>query len=301
MDSNNKQEEVVKKEFAIKLENMEQINLKDGRQFFKLYDASTDSYIMIINNDRSKNMSEQFKDIQNMMLSAQTQNATMNARGIYDTEAKYSRTVLSLTPINEMYKVMNQIGDARKRQMLITLIKSSQMLKLRFVNVDNCIAIDEQGKVISAYFNENTNKVELDVADALKFDANSVTSLNSQYDEIDLSSIDFDQIVEEIEVSDDMPIEIAGEKIDPKFVKQAYEYPELVERSTQVNNKQRFILQHIIMAMRKRQMNKQNSNSKQKVYVKNNQTAFVNKLVLAVLAGIAIGVLLCFLMTYFMV
>jgi len=307
MPNEDKKIEELDKEFAIKLENMEQINFKDGRQFFKLHDPKSDTYIMIENLNRSQNMSEQFKEIQNTLMSAQTKNGGINAREIYQSEAKYTRNVLMLVPINEsmqyLYKLDNM--DKKKKQVLITLIKNSENLYLRFINFENGFAIDRNGKVINGKYNDSTNKVELDVADTLRFDADKVTSLNTDYEDIDLSNVDFDKLAEEIEISDDMPMEIAGEKIDPKYVKQVNDYPELMERDQRMTNKQRTIIAHILAAMKQRQLKKQNSLEKQKVYVLNNgnknQAAFVNKMLLALLSGVVIGLFLTLFITYFRV
>lgn len=308
-EKNKKQKEEVAKTYGINLDNMEQIKVKD-KEFFKFVDPKDGTIKLIQNINEEYNLSEQFKETQQSYSSMQNSSELDNAANIFEFEQKYNKKELNLVPIHELCYIENgmlklnirykQAIDgltAQQKFEIKQLLQVSEALQLRYINIENGIAIDSMNRVISATYNPSKQACDINTATVLKFD-NDKKNVNSDGYEIDLDSIDFDSIVEELEVSNDNPIEIAGEEIKKSELENYYNYPELVDRNQQISERKRSIIAKLLIAYKKRkEIIKQNQmqKPKQKVLYKNN-TGFINELLFALIVGFASGVILTILL-----
>lgn len=294
--------EQVAKTYGINLENMEQIKIKD-KDFFKFVDPKDGTVKLIENINEEYNLSEQFKETQQSYSSMQNSSELDNAANIFEFEQKYNKKELSLISISELCYIENgmlklnikykEVIDGLTTQQKFEvkqLLQVSEALQLKYINVENGIAIDNMNRVISATYNPSKQACDLNTATVLRFD-NDKMNVNSAGYEVDLDSIDFDTIVEELEVSNDNPIEIAGEEIKKSELENYYNYPELVDRNQQISERKRSIITRLLVAYKKRkQMTKQQQleKQKQKILFKNN-SGFANELLFALIVGFASG------------
>lgn len=264
----------VSKIYGISLENIEQIQVKD-KEFFKFTD-SLGNVKVIENIENNFNLSEQFKSAQINYSFAQSNNGLNNAENLFNFEQKYNRKELEFINISELcYEsegklIFTSNFDRLSRSLTQTqifelkqLLQASKLINLKCVNIENGMGIDDQNRVISSTYNKSRGNCDIDLARVLKFE-NDIKSVDSDSKEIDLSSIDYEDIVEKLEVANDTPIEIAGESITKSEIDQYYEYPEMVNKNDNISSTKKSIITRLLEIL-KLKKEKNNTKNKQKI------------------------------------
>lgn len=297
----NKMKEVAKA-FGINLDNMEQINV-NGKSFFKFVDPETNE-LRMLENIEYDNMSEQFKKTQEKLSFAQSVNGVENARMIFDYEQKHNKTLLQFMPlqslcivqngkiyVTEVYQKLTDGLSVQKKNEINYLLQVSIALNLKSINIEYSIGIDNNNNVIGAKFNETTNQCEIEKATVLKFENDKKIVDENNY-EVEIENIDFDNLLSQIEVSNDSPIEISGEQIKRSDIEKYYEYPELIERES-MSQKRRMIINRLLETYKKRlELQKEKApKEKQMILLKRND-GFANEMLFALVVGFTSGVIL---------
>jgi len=308
MNNKKKKEEEVARPLGLDLENIEQVELK-GKEFFKFVDPKTGQIRIIQNLNDEANLSEQFKKIQQNYSFAQRSDGISNANAIFASEAKHSRIEASLIPISQLCTLDNNTNILRTTSFFnnITvnlkpeqkleakhLLQASKALDLKYINLENGFAIDNQNRVISSTYNSQTKKCDLDVATTIKFQ-NDKKMVDENDFEIQLDRINFDAVVNEIELSNDTPIVVAGEEIRKSDIEKYYNFPELLQRE-QMAQRRRVILDKLLQVYIKRnentkENNKENTKQNQLVLTKP-YNGFIDQVLFVLLVGFASGVIM---------
>lgn len=287
--------------YGLSLENIEQVQIKN-KEFFKLTNPETKSIRIIENQQSNFNLSEQFKRIQNDYSFARNGSEMDNANAVFEFVQKYNKRELSLINVDdliyesngklELTHKFNQFS-ARLSQVqlfeLIQLLKVSKMINLKLINVENQIGVDDQNRIIGSTYNSSIRNCDIDLAKVLKFE-NDKVSTDTNFKEVDLNSIDYETIVNDLEVANDTPIEIAGENISKSELDKFYNYPELIEKDDNMSETKKSIITRLLEILRLKRENN-NTKGKQKVF-KNNKSVVENILfiisVTAFISGAAI-------------
>ncbi len=288
--NNQKVKEDIAKTYGLSLDDIEQVKLENGKEFFKFYNPKDFSIRMLENNDYNNNLSVQFKDDQQQLTNAQKENSDDNAKAIFDYQHKYEKKEITLIPIVDLENNFTQYSyvfnslDSKQILAIKTLIKCSEELELRYINIENALAIDQNNRVINAFYNPRSNEYEVRQATVMRYDDDKVL-VDDNNIEIELDNIDFDMIVKEIDVASDEPVEIAGEQIYPSQLKKFNDYSDnknLIDNNQNLSNKQKSIYRRLVEAYRRMTMSK----AKQKVYTKkDSHAAFANIVLLSLLTG----------------
>lgn len=306
------------KVYGIRLTDIEEVILPNGKEYFKFYNPEDKTIKMIENRRDSANLSEQFKAMQATISASQSENERQNARAVFDYQLKYQNVELRLIPIRELngnrmaYKHLFDALEPNKRKAVRVLIENMEYLELEYINLENCFGIDKDNHVITSSYNVVTGKCELAAAEIRNYETNK-TSVSDESYTFDVTDAEFDAVIEQIDVASDTPTiteayevegkqataqkpnpTIRGREINLNFALQAYQYPEIIDRS-ELSNVDKMLYRGIIAAIhRKRQ--KVMGMTKQKQYVltskKPNQAAFVDSILLALLLGFFSGLLL---------
>lgn len=302
MNQKLKKEELAKT-FGLNLNDIDQVII-DNKEYFKFTNPITKEIKMLENNS-SKNLSERFKGLQEKISSAQGNDGLKNSEILFDYLERYTTDLVKFINVEELctYKdgklyptiKYNEITaglQPQKKVEINNLIQYSIALNIKKINIEETFAIDKDNRIIDAKYNLNENKVDMKYATVLKFE-NDKTMVDQNNLEIDLNSIDYDAILDEIEVAVDKPIEIVGEKINKNDLDKYYNYPEMIDREN-MSNRRRMVIVALIKAYKKRkEMNllKQNKKQYQKVLTKNNN-GFINELLFSFIVGLTSGGLL---------
>lgn len=328
-DTKEEPKEEVAKVFGISLTDIEEIHLPNGKEYFKFYNPEDRTVKMIENRRDGKNLSEQFKEIQQTLSYSQGENSLSNARAVFDYQLRYQNIELNLIPIASLknnrasYRYLFDNIDIETKKAVRVLLENADFLELEYINFENAIGIDKNNRVINASYNAMTGKCELKAAEVRNYETNKTDSTGDGY-VFDISDEEFDSLIDGIDVSSDIPtiipeedvngIEgasmeaksnsnptIRGRQINMLFAIQAYQYPEIIDRG-EMSEFDKMIYRGIARAIARKKA-KRNSMTHQKQYVltqnqNKSQAAFVNTVLLALIAGFLGGVLLMFAITF---
>lgn len=319
-NTNQQQKEEVAKVYGINLSEIEEVILPNGKEYFKFYSPEDRNLRMIENRKDGKNLSEQFKEIQERLGFSQGMDEKQNAKAIFDYQLKYSNIELSLIPIRDLktnrndYKHHFERLDPNAKKAIRVLIENMDYLELEYINLENMIGIDKNRNVIRAEYDYQTGKCRLIAAEIRNYENNKI-SVDSNGYTFDISDAEFDAVIETIDVASDDPIiteeyevkgldrkrtTLHGREIDLSYAVQVYKYPEALEKSG-MSKEDKFLYRGIIAAIhRKRQRIINLNKNKQYVFKKNeknqNQAAFIDSILLSLLLGFFSGILVALVM-----
>lgn len=324
--SKEQQKKDVAQVYGISLADIEEVHLDNGKEYFKFYNPEEKIVRMIENRKDGKNLSEQFKEVQQTLSYSQGDNSVKNARAVFDYQLRYQNIELSLIPIRDLrdnrskYRYLfDNLDIAIKREVRV-LLENADFLDLEYINIENSFGIDKDHRVIDATYNYQTGKCDLKAAQVRNYDDKKMGDSSADYS-FDVTDEEFDAVISDIDVSSDIPtiheaeevngIEktnstptIRGRQINMGFALQAYQYPEIIERS-EMSEYDKQIYYGIVRALqRKRTRSHTMTNQKQYILKPNqnnnrSQAAFVDSLFLAILAGFFTGMTLLLVFSVF--
>lgn len=311
------------KVYGISLTDIEEVILPNGKEYFKFFNPQERTIRMIENRRDTGNLSEQFKAAQLTISASQSENEKQNARAVFDHQLKYQNIELNLIPIRELkgnrlaYKHLFDGLDVERKKSVRVLLENMDFLELDYINIENAIGIDHDNNVISSDYNALTGKCELKAAEIRNYSDKQLDSDDLSYT-FSIGDEEFDAAISDIIISDDTPIisegydieakessvsvptaqpTVRGTRINLRFALQAYQYPEIIERS-ELSSKDKMIYRGIVAAIHRKCQQTLGMN-KNKQYVlkpkktnQNQQTAFVDSILLALLLGFCSGLLI---------
>ena len=331
--SNSKEQQMqeVAQIYGISLSDIEEVHLENGKEYFKFYNPEDKTIRMIENRRDGKNLSEQFKEVQQTLSYSQGDNSAKNARAVFDYQLRYQNIELSLIPIRELkdnrtqYRYLFDNLDVTIKKEVRVLLENIDFLNLQYINVENSFGIDKNNRVIDASYNHQTGKCDIKAAEVRRYDDKKMSDSDADYT-FDITDEEFDAVIADIDVSSDIPTiqeaeelngkqnsasttapTIRGRSINMHFAIQAYQYPEIIERSEMADYDKQ--IYHGIIRAIQRKMAKRRAMTNQKQYQKqyvlknkkpnSSQAAFVDALFLALLAGFFTGMTLLLVFSVF--
>ncbi len=288
------EEEIISEVYGISLDNIEHFRLKNGKEYYKFYDIKQNKDFILEQNNENKNLSEEFKEIQEEVLSTQKYNSTGNAEEVFKYQRMHTNNEVALYSPNDLEVRPELLNDLTKEEMkaLYILLKNKDALRIRSINPKLGIVIDEDHKVISAAYDEARNEYDITYPEGYKY-SNDVDYTNQQGNVYEI------EIDNDIEISDDIPEIIEEVEIDPEKVKFLYEYPEALEREEFMTpkEKQAYIIALDGYKKTVEKRNGKNKGQKPKIYTKKKDdniyrnAGFMDVVLLAILTGFAGGVI----------
>ena len=294
------------KVYGIRLTDIEEVILPNGKEYFKFYNPDDQTIKMIENLHDSKNLNEQFTEFQKSISTSQSENERQNARAVFDYHLKFYNIELPLISVRELkgnksaYKYQFDDLDPKKKKAIRILIENMDYLDLQYINLEEAVGIDKDNNVIVATYNPLTDQCELSAAERRSYDQGQVSiTASDEYYTFDIRDEEFDELAnivddENEKTNDTRPVAIRNHAINVAFAKQAYQYPEIIERS-ELSDFEKMLYRGLIAAISRKRQKAQGLN-KNKQYVltpkKPNQAAFVDSVLLALLLGFSSGLLM---------
>ncbi len=294
------------KVYGIRLTDIEEVILPNGKEYFKFYNPDDQTIKMIENLHDSKNLNEQFTEFQKSISTSQSENERQNARAVFDYHLKFYNIELPLISVRELkgnksaYKYQFDALDPKKKKAIRILIENMDYLDLQYINLEEAVGIDKDNNVIVATYNPLTDQCELSAAERRSYDQGQVSiTASDEYYTFDIRDEEFDELAnivddENEKTNDTRPVAIRNHAINVAFAKQAYQYPEIIERS-ELSDFEKMLYRGLIAAISRKRQKAQGLN-KNKQYVltpkKPNQAAFVDSILLALLLGFSSGLLM---------
>lgn len=170
------------KAYGIDMTNIEHIKLDNGLEVLTFYDDRLGRKRFIGYND-AKSLVTEFANIQNNNVMFQSDDYVKNAENIAKAEAgKYLDKELDMVDIetikSEYYEQIKRIKDQdpREVQRLNELLKEAEKRRIKFINIENMVALDEDGNVIETHYDKQTDKVMLETPETMTASVDEVSN-----------------------------------------------------------------------------------------------------------------------------
>lgn len=289
VEEKTEQKEQLAKEYGLNLEQIKHIKLDNGKEFFEFINPKNKQVKMVENIDYKKGLKEQYEDSQETLAMSKGDDASENAENTFKHNLKYKNKETELVSLeeykNNRYHYSKKIRelDTITKNKIIALLYMKDQLKLEYFNIENGIGVNDQQEVIDVKYDFVNNKAEFVNPLTISYNNSLQDNQDLDFDDVDLSSIDIDGLLDQLEISDveatvseSKKIDVSGVTIDSKVVAQVYDTPEILDRDNTINKKQRTIYKAILdRLLRKKNIKQTKKNQKQLVYKKkdNNKAA----------------------------
>jgi len=283
--------EHVNKTYGLSLSQITVVKINE-KEYLKFYEPDSNTIKMIENG--SQNLNEYFKELQQKLSFAKSNNELNNAKNIFEYEEKYVRSSIKLISIMELETNFNRytlnLSEEKIRQ-LAFLVKNAKALDIAYINVESGMYVNNNQETLYIEKDQITGKSVIKKAEAQVYEDKKVKVDEDNY-QLDVDGINFDEVVEGIDITvpNDEPLIIAGETIDLNTLSNYIQYPELLERqveSQQITQKRKTIIQYLIEAYQRKLTKKQNTNNKVLVLRYPDKAAFIDAFLLAILSSTA--------------
>ena len=289
VEEKTEQKEQLAKEYGLNLEQIKHIKLDNEKEFFEFINPKNKQVKMVENIDYKKGLKEQYEDSQETLAMSKGDDASENAENTFKHNLKYKNKETELVSLeeykNNRYHYSKKIRelDTITKNKIIALLYMKDQLKLEYFNIENGIGVNDQQEVIDVKYDFVNNKAEFVNPLTISYNNSLQDNQDLDFDDVDLSSIDIDGLLDQLEISDveatvseSKKIDVSGVTIDSKVVAQVYDTPEILDRDNTINKKQRTIYKAILdRLLRKKNIKQTKKNQKQLVYKKkdNNKAA----------------------------
>ena len=289
------EEEKISKQYGISLDNIEHIKSHDGKEYYHFFDVKLNKDVILKKNDDNKNMSEELKEVQENISVAQGEDEKTNGEEAFRYQRMHTNNEVKLYDVNQIIENPALLGEISKEQMKVVsvLLKNKDILKIKQINLETGIGIDENHKVITAYYNEKSQKYEVNTPTEYQYKTEKVSIHNDSQAATD------DELDKTLEITNDMLEEIDGVLIDQERVKLYYEYPELLDRENMVSEQEKIAYMKAVENYKQLQEKKQSETTKDKPKVlvlkdkkeEEKQAGYIDAILLALTTGFAGGVI----------
>lgn len=311
-------DEKIKKELAekydIKFDNIEQIEIK-GKEYFKFIDPKTNEVKMIENADKNRRLVEQLEEAQKHNTFAQGDDGNKNSEILFENERKHVKRESDFIPLSELVTYQNgqmhltdefrkritSIQNEQLQKEIIKLVEVSRYLDLKSINFEEGLAVGRKNGVIGSSYNAGSGECDISEATKTSYDDDTVHVQQEQI--IEISDDEIVQKLKLIEGGSNISVTIGGLSINETELNNYTEYPELIDRNTNLKPENKSLIRRIVQVyLRQKQLKNGVTKEKPKILVKkgivkpNNQAAFVSDLLLTLLIGVSLGMALAIIL-----
>ena len=279
----------------IDLSNIEEIILPNNKHFIKYTDPRTHNIVMLEYNNSTISFVELFNTLQMMSKFFQSGDAFYNAQNIFKMQQNSVMKVMLLIPFDQLSNYSQYIGGSKpeQRQAVSYFVEhrkdfeTQYGIKLKYLNVDECFALDEDGKVITCYFKPGEKLPDLKVAGTIRTEENSQAlseNVNGYFDD------DYYESAIEYVEEYNKPMEVDGIVIDASTLETMRNNPDYT--SGIEPGKKKNIMDRLNGILIKRKLNPPKVNIKKVQKKPPIQEGYISKIMIVSLSGFAVGMII---------
>lgn len=177
-----KVKEVVSKTFGVSLDKIDFLKLESGIDIIAFYDDNL-SRKRIIDYTNAKSIAEEFSKIQNEDKKFQSDDYEKNSIDIAKQEAEVNngKRELSMMDVdsfkNNYNDIINNLDDPIKIQNIKKIyyeVENRKFNKIKYINLDNMIALDEKNNIVESYYDSKTNQSKIETPVSYKTSVNTI-------------------------------------------------------------------------------------------------------------------------------
>lgn len=150
------EEEEISKTYGVDADKIEHKFLSNGNEIFSFYDIKRGKQVILENNKKGKSLVTYLKEIQEQNEKYQTEDAETNSNDILRDKSNEENIELQMLTKEEILARIDGSANVTKEDAakLRYLLQNYEKLRIKGINLENLIYIDEDNKIHEAVINE---------------------------------------------------------------------------------------------------------------------------------------------------
>lgn len=212
-------EEVISKTFGVDINDIEHKYLNSGKEIFSFYDSKIGRK-RLLENPSDGTLVEFLKEEQNNNADFQSNDYKANSTAILNEKLKEKNIELKMVYIGDLNDHQKEIDNLKekKKKCLDEILKNKEKLGVVYVNLEDIVALDKDGKIIEGAYNDEKQKAEVQSPKEANYKAQEISNENndvSSNENNGESYVTDNTSVNEFNEFEDIPDIINAEGIDP--------------------------------------------------------------------------------------
>lgn len=212
-------EEVISKTFGVDINDIEHKYLNSGKEIFSFYDPKIGRK-RLLENPSDGTLVEFLKEEQNNNEDFQSNDYKANSTAILNEKLKEKNIELKMVYIGDLNDHQKEIDnlEEKKKKCLDEILKNKEKLGVVYVNLEDIVALDKDGKIIEGAYNDEKQKAEVQSPKGANYRAQEISNENnnvSSNENNGESYVTDNTSVNEFNEFEDIPDIINAEGIDP--------------------------------------------------------------------------------------
>lgn len=217
-------EEAISKTFGVDINDIEHKYLNSGKEIFSFYDSKIGRK-RLLENPSDGTLVEFLKEEQNNNEDFQSNDYKANSTVILNEKLKEKNIELKMVYIGDLNDHQKEIDnlEEKKKKCLDEILKNKEKLGVVYVNLEDIVALDKDGKIIEGTYNDEKQKAEVQSPKEANYKAQEISNENNDvsFNENNVESYVTDNTnVNEFNEFEDIPDIINAEGIDPAMRKE---------------------------------------------------------------------------------
>lgn len=212
-------EEVIGKTFGVDINDIEHKYLNSGKEIFSFYDPKIGRK-RLLENPSDGTLVEFLKEEQNNNEDFQSNDYKANSTAILNEKLKEKNIELKMIYIGDLNDHQKEIDnlEEKKKKCLDEILKNKEKLGVVYVNLEDIVALDKDGKIIEGAYNDEKQKAEVQSPKGANYRAQEISNENSNVSSNENNGDSYatdNTNVNEFNEFEDIPDIISAEGIDP--------------------------------------------------------------------------------------
>lgn len=212
-------EEVISKTFGVDINDIEHKYLNSGKEIFSFYDSKIGRK-RLLENPSDGTLVEFLKEEQNNNEDFQSDDYKANSTAILNEKLKEKNIELKMVYIGDLNDHQKEIDnlEEKKKKCLDEILKNKEKLGVVYVNLEDIVALDKDGKIIEGAYNDEKQKAEVQSPKGANYRAQEISNENSNVSSNENNGDSYatdNTNVNEFNEFEDIPDIISAEGIDP--------------------------------------------------------------------------------------
>lgn len=212
-------EEVISKTFGVDINDIEHKYLNSGKEIFSFYDSKIGRK-RLLENPSDGTLVEFLKEEQNNNEDFQSNDYKANSTAILNEKLKEKNIELKMVYIGDLNDHQKEIDnlEEKKKKCLDEILKNKEKLGVVYVNLEDIVALDKDGKIIEGAYNDEKQKAEVQSLKEANYRAQEISNENNDVSSNENNGESYftdNTSVNEFNEFEDIPDIINAEGIDP--------------------------------------------------------------------------------------
>lgn len=212
-------EEVISKTFGVDINDIEHKYLNSGKEIFSFYDSKIGRK-RLLENPSDGTLVEFLKEEQNNNEDFQSNDYKANSTAILNEKLKEKNIELKMVYIGDLNDHQKEIDnlEEKKKKCLDEILKKKERLGVVYVNLEDIVALDKDGKIIEGAYNDEKQKAEVQIPKEANYKAQEISNENNDVSSNENNGESYftdNTSVNEFNEFEDIPDIINAEGIEP--------------------------------------------------------------------------------------